>query len=138
MLSMAFKLKSVLTFSIVNSLLLLIINNLYDWQGNYFILGFIDVVIPNFISLAMATFTVIVIKELLNKPLWLTLLLIVVNELAFAVYERRIVFFHLFDYKTPENIIPVDSNYFIIISTSGVASAIITMIYSQKWKKQNT
>ncbi|OKL41094.1 hypothetical protein [Pontibacter flavimaris] len=134
----ALRIKPILIFIIVNSLLLLIISNLYDWQGEYFIWGSIGVIIPNLISLALGTMAVNTFKELVNKPLWLVFILVLINEVAFAIYERRIVFFDLIEYKTPKNIIAVDSNYYLIISACGLASAIVTMLYSQKWKKQNT
>lgn len=123
------RLKTVFKFFLVNTILLTLIYNVYDWQGRYFIWGVLEVLGPNFLLLVIAALGVIIFKALFGEIFRLTIFLAFLNEVSFAIYEKHLIVFGLFTPSTSENIIAIDNSYSVFISVSGFLSAIAIYLF---------
>jgi hypothetical protein len=120
------KYKKILTFHLINIALLVIIDNIYDWTGNFFSWDVICCIIPNLIGVFLNLALFFALKKELPKLLN-SLILFCTNEIAFSLFEKRIIFFGLFKPFTPPNIIPVDEHHFIFISSCSIIAACAVM-----------
>jgi hypothetical protein len=122
---------TVFLFHIINILVLLIINNIYDWQGGFNLIALPMYIVPNAIGLVLNLCIFFLIQKIITNEKIRTYILLVfffiINEFSYFLYEKKIVFFGLFQTEVPSNIIQVDNNYYLFVSISALFSAIIVI-----------
>lgn len=121
------KIKVIILFNISNLFASVIINNLYDWQGRYFMLGLMSYLYPNIIGLGLNLILLYIFKSA-NHLLLVFILPIaffISNEFSYLISENHIIFFSLFQNKVPANQVQVNRIYDIITSTSALISSVI-------------
>jgi hypothetical protein len=92
------------------------------------ILIIIGAILPNLFGIILNLSLYALIKRKVNKFL-VVLILFITNEIAFSLYEKRIILFGIFPPKVSENIIPTDSIHYLLISiTSIIAATLISVI----------
>ena len=118
-----------LLFHTVNLVLTIILNNIYDWQGRYFMLGFVAYLLPNLIGLPLNIIIIFFVYKLFKvnilKNILLPIIFFSVNEICYAIIEKEVIFFGLFRTPSLPNSIPVDNIFYILTSSSAIVSAIL-------------
>jgi hypothetical protein len=121
--------KTTSLYFLCNLVLLFVTNNLYQYEGQWFFWALITFTIPNIIGF----FLHLPIQFILSKiSMGLTLQILgffLINEFAFGVYERRIIFFGLLNRINNPDYNPIDTIPFVLISCCSLASASIACLY---------
>lgn len=127
-------------FHLLNLFLTICFNNIYDWQGRYFLLGLSTYVLPNFIGLILNYIIFFIVRNIIKNFQFLFLLLPIMlfftNEVAYYLTEGHFVFFGLATPLTKPNIIPVDNTSNLLISMASLLSTIIIFIRIQYLNKK--
>jgi len=123
--------KKIAFFHIINIVLLIIIDNIHDWWGNFYIWGLIVCIVPNFIGLLFNLFLFFDGKTNLTK-FFSILILFCTNEIAFGLFEKRVIFFGLYPPVIPLGTIPVDEHHYFFISSCSIIAACAIMFISFK------
>ena len=127
--------KITVCFQFLNILLLVILENVYDWQGQYFMLGLISNVPPNILALVLNLISVSLTtkyfyKGVKNFYFYFFPYFYLTNELSFTIFKQEPILFG-FLVKNSPNIITVDKTYFIFISlTPFLAFSILYILKS--------
>jgi len=125
---------TIFLFHILNISLALILSNMYDWQGAYFMLGLTIYMLPNIIGLAVNFILVglfiekVITVNAVMKSWLIPVILFIGSEIGFLLYEKHIIFFGLLRSKTTDGINAVSQTYYILISLSAFISAFISYI----------
>ncbi len=127
----------ILLFTLLNILSFLLLSVARNGGLYYFHLIVISVIIPNLFGLIINLGLWTIIKNRTTKFIWFAILFLT-NEIAFGIYEKRIIFFGTIKPTLPPNIIQTDQSDFVFISASSIiAAAILTMFTFNKKKSSN-
>ena len=121
-----------ITYHILNIIFLVVFNNCYDCQGKYFVLGLTTVLIPNIIGLFVNLGLSFFLNTLYSNKLILYIQLVLVNELSFSLFERRIILFGLVPPTYPPNEIVPDNTPFIFITLIAIISTLIIYLLDKR------
>lgn len=128
--------KTVSIIFLLNLMCLLLLENLYEFQGEYFVLGLIRYVQPIFISFIICTIGYYFLNKLIESEKFLLIifmsLLFISNEFAFFISEGRLILFGLFKPEQNENIIEVNRIYYLFISISPFLAIFIYFLINFK------
>lgn len=127
----------ILLFTLLNILSFLLLSAIRNGGLYYFHLIVISVIIPNLFGILINLGLWSVIKNRTKKFVWVAILFLT-NEIAFGIYEKRIIFFGAIKPTLPPNIIQTDQSDYVFISISSIiAATILTMFTFNKNKSSN-
>jgi hypothetical protein len=124
-------------YHFVNFLITIVLNDLYEWQGKYFFLAFTSYLIPNLIGVCISFCFVLIFQKISFNVVKfiLPISFFISNELSYLIFENQWMFFGLFPNEIPSNVNEVNKIYYILISTSGLLSSVITYSVSLRANK---
>lgn len=134
--------KAVSIIILLNLIYLLLLENVYEFQGEYFVLGLIRYIQPIFISFTLCVIGYYLLNKIIESKKFLLLIFMVIifisNEFAFFISEGRLIFFGLFKPEQNENIVEVNRIYYLFISISpflAVFTYFLINLKQIKWRK---
>ena len=127
---------NVIFFHVLNLCFLIIFNNIYDWQGRYFAVGFVTYLLPNILGLLLNVLSIGLIEKVIRtysiRRIITPIILFITNEVCYFLIEKKVVFFGFFSSDYAPNIIPIDKNSYIIISSAALLSVILVFFIFEK------
>lgn len=115
--------KAVLQFTLLTLGTLTLLDNLYYWQGEYFVFGLSANIGPVIATLISGLIMVRLFGRFIKNIRWLTALLFIINQISFSWFERGVIFLHLFKPGVTDEDYTNDP-HFIFISAAGLVAAI--------------
>lgn len=121
--------RNVILYQVLNIVIFIIADNIYDWAGNYFMLMLEGTLIPNLISFVLITGVIAVFSRMKLASNSLRIIGIItsflMNALAWGLSEHKIILFGLFYHESDPLIIPIDKMHFVLISSTSLVASLI-------------